>query len=83
MRLALFITMETAAVVAEGERTPSGEDSGVRVAMLVTTKGAGSLGLLIGSWPVGETLVGVGAGVRTPALMVTKLIINTNSPISC
>jgi hypothetical protein len=67
--------METAAVVAEGERMPKGEDSGVSVAMLVTIKGAGSLGLFVGSWPVGDTLVGVGAGVRTPAIMINPFII--------
>lgn len=67
MRLALFITKETAAVVAEGDNIPSGEDSGVRVVILVMTSGAGSLGFCCtGSWPVGDTFVGVGAGVRTP-----------------
>lgn len=37
--LAPFIAKDTAAVVAAGESTPSGEDSGVRVA--VVTKGSG------------------------------------------
>lgn len=72
-RLAPFIAMETAAVVAAGESTPSGEDSGVSVA--VVTKGSGRglgtfgiCGLVEASCAaeVGETAVGVGMGVSKP-----------------
>lgn len=64
--------METAAVVAAGDNTPRGEESGVSVP--VVTKGSGkglgtfdTGGLAEASWaPVGETLVGVGMGVRRP-----------------
>lgn len=49
MRLALFITMETAAVVADGDKIPKGEDSGVNVVMFVMTRGAGGFGFCGGS----------------------------------
>lgn len=69
-RLAPFIAIETAAVVAEGDRIPRGEVSGESELTDVTGRGVGSLdtvGLVTGSCgTVGETLVGVGAGVRMP-----------------
>lgn len=81
-RLAPFIANETAAVVAAGESTPSGEDSGVSVA--VDTKGSGKglgtfciCGLVEPSCAVavGETAVGVGMGVsRPPEIQTSNLL---------
>lgn len=70
--MAPFIAIETAAVVAAGDNTPRGEESGVIVP--VVTKGSGkgfgifaTGGLAEGSWvAVGETFVGVGMGVSKP-----------------
>ena len=69
--MAPFIAIETAAVVAAGDNTPRGEESGVIVP--VVTKGSGkgvgifATGLAEESWvAVGETFVGVGMGVSKP-----------------
>lgn len=71
-RLAPFIAMETAAVVAAGESTPNGDVSGVSDAVVTRGRGKGlgtltTCGLEAASWvgPVGET-PGVGMGVSRP-----------------
>ena len=70
--MAPFIAIETAAVVAAGDNTPRGEESGVSVPVVTMGSGRGLgtfeiCGLTDISWvPVGETFVGVGMGVSKP-----------------
>lgn len=74
--------METAAVVAAGDNTPRGEESGVSVPVVTKGRGKGlgifdTGGFAEASWaPVGETLVGVGMGVSRPPEIQTKLTQN-------
>lgn len=83
--MAPFIAMETAAVVAAGDNTPRGEESGVIVP--VVTKGSGkgvgifdTAGLPEESCvAVGETFVGVGMGVSKPPEILTDVLKNSTN----